>query len=198
MRVMLFRKTHIPITCSCLLIVIISFWAAASPAEETGQQEKNNAIKMTLADAVVIALNNSVDLRSAYLDRIVQRFDLRKAEDKLNPQSTLNLAAFRNSTFSPTGRAEDINGNGIYTATLLIPTGGTFAFAWNSAANKPDTGNGYNYSSSWIASFVQPLLKGGGIDNTTYSIKVAHINEEQNILSLRDLISHHTNSHIRI
>ena len=146
---------------------------------------------MTLADAVIVALNNSIDLKSLYLDRILQQFDLRVAENKFFPQQSMTLTAGRTSNYvSPDQRTEEFSSSGGYTATLLIPTGGTFTFVWDNTGNRADAGQDLAYTSNWSTlSFKQPLLRGGGIDNATYSVKVARITEEQNIRALRDKIA---------
>lgn len=45
---------------------------------------------MTLGDAVYLGLRNNPAIRSAYLQRVAQKFDLRVAEDTFNPKLTLN------------------------------------------------------------------------------------------------------------
>ena len=154
------------------------------------------AMKLTLADAVFIALTNNVDLRSAYLDRYLNRLDLQIAERRyyLPTDPSLTLAAGRISTYmapaegSAAGRTEDLSATGVLSATLAIPTGGTFTFAWNHAGDRPDVGNTFQYSSDWSITFKQPLLKGGGLENAAYNVRIARISEEKNILSLKEKI----------
>ncbi|MDD4996608.1 MAG: TolC family protein, partial [Syntrophales bacterium] len=154
------------------------------------------AMKLTLADAVFIALTNNVDLRSAYLDRYLNRLDLQIAERRyyLPTDPSLTLAAGRTSTYmapatgTAAGRTEDLSATGVLSATLAIPTGGTFTFAWNHAGDRPDVGNTFQYSSDWSVTFKQPLLKGGGLDNAAYNVRIARISEEKNILSLKEKI----------
>ncbi len=161
-------------------------------------QDKNKTIpKMTVADAVVIALTNNVTLRSAYLDRHLNRIDLQMAERRyyMPTDPSLTLATNRVSTYdAPTAttaadRTENLNYAGVLSATLAMPTGGAFTFAWNNKGDRPDAGQNFNYSSDWSVIFKQPLLKGGGMDNAAYSVKVARITEEKNILALRDTIA---------
>jgi len=177
--------------CGVLLVTALLLCSpAAVRAAEGGEEQNKAAVKMTLADAVIVSLNNNVALKSAYLDRILQQFDLQKAENTFYPDQKTTLKAGRTSTYvSPGQRTEAFNSSGDYTATLLIPTGGSFNFVWNNAGNSTDAGQPFAYTSAWSLSFTQPLLRGGGIDNATYSLKVARITEEQNILTLRDTIS---------
>ena len=147
---------------------------------------------MTLADAVFVALTNNVTLRSAYMDRSLQRIDLQMAERQyyLPTDPKLTLGSARTSTYNSAGaRTEDLAASGALTATLQIPTGGTFDFVWNNTADRADLGQNFAYSSSWGATFTQPLLKNGGMENAAYSVRTARITEETNILSLRDTIT---------
>ena len=153
--------------------------------------------KMTLGDAVFVALTNNVTLRSAYLDRYLNRIDLEMAERRyyLPTDPSLTLATNRTSTYippagdAPADRAEGVNHAGVLSATLAVPTGGTFNFIWNNGTNRFDAGQGFNYSSDWSILFKQPLLKGGGMENAAYSVRIARITEEKNILALRDTIA---------
>lgn len=144
---------------------------------------------LTLADCVLLALQNNIDLRGSYLDRQVQKFNLRVAEDKFVPQSkmTLSTAVSSNNSSTP-DRIQAANQAGAMVATLTVPTGGAFSFNWNNAANREDIGQDYNYNSQWTLSFTQPLLKGGGTDVGTASVKIARIQEEQNVLGLKNTL----------
>ena len=66
---------------------------------------------LTLGDAVYLGLRNNPAIRSAYLQRVAQKFDLRVAEDAFNPKLVLNSAyrttqgsddRARNANLSPT------------------------------------------------------------------------------------------------
>lgn len=153
--------------------------------------------KMTLADAVLVSLTNNVTLRSAYLDRHLQRIDLQLAERQffLPTDPKLMLSVNRSSLYMPSSgadtssRTEDLLSTGDFSATLAIPTGGLLTFAWANKANRPDLGNNFGYSSDWSAIFTQPLLKGGGLTNAAYNVKIARITEENNILNLKETIA---------
>lgn len=188
---MLIKSKRGILYCGALLMTVLLLCSpAAVRAAEGGKEQNKAAVKMTLADAVIIALNNSIDLKSAYLDRILQQFDLQKAENKFFPEQSMKLTAGRTSNYASVDqRTNAVNTGGDYTATLTIPTGGNFNFTWNNTGNSPDTNKAFAYTSAWSLTFTQPLLRGGGIDNATYSVKVARITEEQNILAMTDKIS---------
>ncbi len=173
-------------------ILLLFALAPGVGAEEAGRG-RPQVLKLTLADAVLIALTNDVALRSSYMDRHLQRIDLETAERQytLPTDPKLTLSAGRSSTYvSPAGgSAQDLNNAGNLAATLAIPTGGSFTFAWNNKGDRTDTGQPFAYSSDWSLTFVQPLLKGGGIENAAYSVRIARIAEERNILGLRGAIA---------
>jgi outer membrane protein TolC len=149
--------------------------------------------KLTLADAVLIALSNDVALRSAYMDRHLQRIDLEIAERNYylptDPRVTLSTNRYSTYDSAGSGSIQDLNNTGIVTATLAVPTGGTFTFVWNNTADRPDVGQKFAYSSDWGITFTQPLLKGGGIENAAYSVRIARITEQKNLLTLKDTLA---------
>ncbi|WP_418942030.1 hypothetical protein [Pseudomonas putida] len=61
-------------------------WAASGEAE----------VSLELADAVALALRDNRAIRSAYLERIAQKFDLRVARDHYAPQLSFKARTFGN------------------------------------------------------------------------------------------------------
>jgi len=112
------------------LIVTFTVLLFICPAftQDNHQGQKKEIKKITLADSVVLALKNNLDVRSAFLDRIVQRFSLKVAEYGFQPQSSVFLSGQINSLYSDPGRSTGGNQGAAYTASLLIPTGGRFGF----------------------------------------------------------------------
>ncbi|MBM4276674.1 MAG: TolC family protein [Deltaproteobacteria bacterium] len=181
-------------------IAILFVLLLTSPA--FGQDQKKNVGKLTLADSVVLALQNNLDVKNAFLDRIVQKFNLKVEENKFYPQSSIALSSKLNSNYSTNGRDTGANQSNSYTASLLVPTGGTFSFTWDYSAAKTDFGQDTVYNPSWNLSFVQPLLKGGGIEGegikvATASLRIARINEEMNVLGLKSTLTNIVNSTIQ-
>ena len=177
-----------------LLTAFVLAWTFPGYGQEPA---KNLVRKMTVADAVFIALTNNVTLRGRYLDRYLDRINLQEAERQyyLPTDPKLTLSLNRGSKFAAPNTANSVRtdyleGSGNFTATLAIPTGGTVDFTWNNSGARPDMDQGLNnYSSDWSATFTQPLLKGGGLDNQAYKVRFARITEENNILSLKSLIT---------
>ncbi len=183
-----------------LLVILLLLVSVLMVAQQgfCAEPPKTPVRKMTVADAVFVALTNNVTLRSAYLDRYLQRITLQEAERQYylpsDPRLILNVSRDSNVT-PPTNstdsiRTDSLTGTGTFTATLAIPTGGTIDFAWNNNGNRPDLDQAVNnYSSDWSVTFRQPLLKGGGLTNAAYNVRIARINEEGNILALKDTIA---------
>lgn len=158
------------------------------PAAETQGKE------MTLADAVLLAVRNNRSIESAYLDRVVQKFNLKVAEDKFIPNLELEASiglsedVTRNSFKTETG-SDNIDTTLIVTET--IPTGGTFTFGWATALERGETDGDTSSKSdahTWQLNFEQPLLKGGGVDVNTASVKTARFQEQRNIMSLKSTL----------
>ena len=173
-------------------------------SEEVTDQSRNTVLEMTLAEAISLALRTNRSVQMAYLDRTVQKFDLKVAEDKFWPNLNLDGSVSRTDTDydtaqGPDGTETDIRTDelsGSFSVTETVPTGGAFQFIWNPALNDYRS-DGFQsggditrqrsdgYASSWNVGFTQPLLRGGGIDVNTASVTQARLNEEANILFLK-------------
>jgi outer membrane protein TolC len=178
-----------------ILAVMIIVFLQAFPAfgddkqiAETPQKVKNRTL--TLADCIMLALQNNVAIRNAYLDRISQRMSLRVAEDKFMPQPSLSFSTVTTSTYNTDNtRTQSSVHDGKFVTTLTLPTGGAVNFTWDNPTTKPDVGQDYSYSSGWSVTFTQPLLKNAGIDAATQSIRQARVAEEQAVLDLKDILT---------
>jgi hypothetical protein len=190
------KKLFLAVIVTFASLYLVAIDPLPGSCDEPVKTKETAAMKLTVADAVFIALTNNVTLRSAYLDRYLNRIDLQLAERRffLPTDPALTLSTNRVSTYVPptaasaAGRIEDLNATGVLSATLAMPTGGTFTFAWNNKSDRPDLGQNFNYSSDWSLTLNQPLLKGGGMDNAAYNVRIARITEEKNVLSLKDTI----------
>ena len=176
-----------------IVILLTAFVLIGTLPGYCKEPAKNPVRKMTVADAVFVALTNNVSLRNTYLDRYIQRITLRESERKyyLPSDPSLTLSVNRGSNFTAPNTANSVRtdymgGTGTFNAQLAIPTGGTFDFVWDNAGDRPDLDQGTNiYRSNWALTFTQPLLKGGGLDNAAKAVRDARIDEEINILNLK-------------
>ena len=166
------------------------------PASQNGQHDQlpgkgqNEIKRLTLADCVILALKNNIDLKNTFLNRITQRFGVKVAENKFRPQGNIALTTQRNSTYPniDPGRTTGSTQTANTSVILNVPTGGNFALAWNNPATKSDVSEAYVYNPSWTLQYTQPLLKNAGEEVATADLVIARITEEGNILDLKDTI----------
>jgi len=173
-----------------IIILLQAFPALGEDKQVAGATQVAKTRTLTLADCVILALQNNVAIRNAYLDRISQRMTLRVAEDKFMPQPSLSFSTLTTSNLSTDstrtqGSAQDAK----FVTTLTLPTGGAVNFTWDNPANKPDVGQDYSYSSGWSVTFTQPILRNAGIDAATQSVRQARVAEEQAVLDLKDTLT---------
>ncbi|MDD3312891.1 TolC family protein [Pseudodesulfovibrio sp.] len=203
----------------CLLAVPALFSAASAqevpdkPAAGPAAGADAKTVRMSMGDVVSLTLRNNLSVRTSYLDRVMEKFDLEQADVKFEPtvniDGTVNLEAVnrnrRVSGHAKSGTESTQEATLNTTVEQNIPTGATLTFGWeNTYANDASTDLGYssatgrmtrsNTRSDGVASTLsaelsQPLLKGAGIDYNTASVRIAHIQEERNVLNLRDTLS---------
>ena len=191
----------------CILIATLVLTASAVFADTSygaTTSATNNTLRMTLTDAVTLALRSNRYVTMAYLTRLMDKYNLKETEAEfLLPNVRVDLTSSPKFTDSYTTTAgnkikeltEYWNADATLTATQKIPTGGTFTFSWEneytSTRTKTDgTADApYTSPSIWSLQFAQPLLKGGGLDYTQATLIEARLAEQESILSLRDTIS---------
>ncbi len=179
------------------LSIISVFICGAVGAQSAGQLSDQPAgippdggplLELDLPSAISLALGANREIQSAYLGRVSEEYALRVAEDRFRPN--MEIVADNEA-----GRSGD-SSNRIETDTftlgtqlsLLVPTGGAVSF---SSTNRRDalSGSPTGYQSGLDISFVQPLLRGGGIAVNRAPVTVARINERANILALKATIN---------
>ncbi|MGE8413387.1 MAG: TolC family protein [Pseudomonas sp.] len=139
---------------------------------------------LTLGDAVYLGLRNNRSIRSSYLQRVAQKFDLRVSEDTFNPK-LLITGNYRSSRSS-----DDIGqkANITPTTSLLGEYGTRLSMAWTQDMSRADRA-GRNRSDGLDLSIIQPLLRGAGKDVTTAPLRMARINEQSNRLNLKAMVA---------
>ena len=139
-------------------------------------------LDLTLADTISLTLQNNIGLINAHLNRVVQRYSLKVAEDKFVPDATI-VPFVRHEA---PGDAEERTSGGISSqVSVHVPTGGRLVLTWD---NVVDEGRSESWSSNWALNYTQPLLKGAGVPVNTASVKMARIAEERNILALKSTV----------
>lgn len=148
---------------------------------------------MSLTECISLALKENRTIKNAYLNRVVQKYTLRMAEDTFVPTLVLKPAVTARGNTSNLGSPQ----NGIdtkptttttttttsLTATENLPTGGTLTATGNfNTAERNVT------TKDWNINFTQPLLKNGGFDNGLESVRAAQESEQQYILNLKSTL----------
>jgi outer membrane protein TolC len=151
--------------------------AAISPGGATRE------LSLSLSDAVFLALRNNPSIRSAYVDRIAQKFDLRVAEDVFTPHASLNGGISRQRLGGLTANQATI----APTVSVLAPTGAQFGFVWDNSASA--SAGVATRSSVLSMTMSQPLLRGAGLDVNMAPVRAARLGEHINQLNLRLTVS---------
>jgi outer membrane protein TolC len=174
-----------------VLVLAVGFSHAAAIAGQRRQPAPrpsavtpaNHAVTFTLADSIFLSLRRNRTIQSTHIDRTVQKFSLRVAEDRFNPQFEVEASAVRDRT----GGIDSIAADVIPSVTLQLPTGGEFAFAWANAAAQAEQ----TRTSSSIAqlNFTQPLLRGAGRDVALAPLRMTQLDERILELQITQTVS---------
>ena len=140
--------------------------------------------QLTLGDAVYLGLRNNRGIRSAYLQRVAQKFDLRVSEDAFNPKLLINGSYLSNQGSDDRGRDARLSP----TTSLLGQYGTRLSMAWTQELSRADRAGRYRSDGLDLA-IIQPLLRGAGWDVTTAPLRLARITEQANRLNLKSTVS---------
>ncbi|RHW19456.1 TolC family protein [Sphingomonas gilva] len=139
-------------------------------------------VAISLEDAVAIGLRDNRTIQSAYLQRVVQKFDLAVAERRFQPRLDIVADVFHERALGRTAIRSTITP----AVSWLAPTGAQIGFVWDrrDRLDQPT-------SSSEIASLfvTQPLLRGGGFAVNMAPVRVARLQEEINRLGLKATVA---------
>lgn len=162
--------------------------ATSAPSLPSGSSRSpllsQQSTQLTLEDAVYLGLRNHRGIRSAYLQRVGQKFDLRVAQDQFNPKLLLS-AKFQD--------ARSQNDRGLNTALsptvdLLGEYGTRLSVGWTRQLDDAERA-GRARSDGLNLSVIQPLLRGAGRDVTTAPLRLAQLSEQANRLNLKASVS---------
>ncbi|QXF34045.1 hypothetical protein CE143_13475 [Photorhabdus luminescens] len=156
---------------------------ATMPATKTISLNQQT-IGLTLSDAIYLGLRNNRSIRSAYLDRIAQKFDLRVAEDRFTPKLLINSRYTATRNQSDRYRQSEITP----TSTLLGEYGARFSLSWTNRTTWADNA-GRSRNDGVSFSVIQPLLRGAGKDVATAPVRLAQLMEQTNRLNLKATVS---------
>lgn len=154
------------------------------PQIKVGEPSAGEVIEMTLAEAVAVGLQGNRTIRSAYWQRISQRYDLKVSEDQFEPQLSVQgryLATQRDDGHEQIGEISP-------TLTLEGPLGTNFSLSWTEGLNR--TGEiGSRHNSGVSLTVVQPLLRDAGQETATAPLRLARLREKVNQLELQSTVA---------
>ena len=180
----------------CLLALPLPCVYAASNATVA----ENVPMELNLYEAILLALRTNRTVTSAYMGRVLTRFNYANEKAKFVPNFDVTGTSAIDTEQTNTKytgadsdgvKADSSSAGFTGTVTETIPTGGEFTFVWAGTFDKnwsSGTTDRQDETKLWSAEFSQPLLKDGGIDYNTASIKRADMSEQENLLSLRDTV----------
>lgn len=163
----------------------------AQPPLEEGQA----LVTLTLDEAVALALENNLGIRSARLNPEIQRYALEGARAAFNP--TLNSTlGYNNQTSQSTTQLDGgdriTTERNTFNMSLNQPVpwyGGQFSAGWNNSRTSTDNifaTRNPSYSSTLSLNYTQPLLSGRRIDNQRNQLRTQEIQREIVDAQLRD------------
>lgn len=141
-------------------------------------------VSLGLSDAIALGLRDNRAIRSAFLQRVAQKFDLRVAEDKFTNKLMLQASAIAGRNQDESYRRDTI----APTTTLSSRFGTQLSFSWENSLSQGETtgpirNNGLSFS------VIQPLLRDGGFEAATASVRFARLTEKLNQLTLKLTVS---------
>lgn len=142
------------------------------------------SIELSLPEAVALGLRNNRTIRSAYLQRIAQKFDLQVAEDRFTPKLTINSSYLARRNLGVGGSTAELTP----VATMTTPIGTQMAVGWTHTRGKEQGGEGMSSSGLSLA-VIQPLLRNAGLEVNMAPVRIAQLDEKVNRLALKNTVS---------
>lgn len=161
------------ITYSCLLLVSFNLHA-----------ERAKSIKMSLPQAVAYALKKNADVKSAYLQRVLDKFTLQLAKENYRIQPSFSFDTITTELPHPFSRSSDRQYGVTPGLTWDTPFSTQFAFSWSNTLSDGKFGNSESFT------VTQPLLKGFGsriaqapLDDALEQEIIAKLNLRQTLIN---------------
>lgn len=145
--------------------------------------------KLTLDDAVWLALRYNPDVQNSAIDRVVQKYNLVVARNQFELQYALQATS--NSTYTHVTQSGGGSNSNTYSltpsASLNLPSGGTITTNVVNTLNGASSGGTYNPQLN--VTVTQHLMRGFGSAITLTPLADAYDAERVNQLSLRQTVS---------
>lgn len=181
----------------CLVALLLTAPALAQPPLEPSRPTQGGGVsarayaaaqapqlELALADAVALALRDNRSIRSAYLERIAQKFELRVVHDRFAPQLTLKARYLGNRNHEDRYRQADLTP----VVSLLTPYGTQLSLDWGYGHTRADRA-GPRYRDGANLMLIQPLLRGAGPEVAGAPLLQARLTEQANRLALKDSVA---------
>lgn len=157
--------------------------------ETSVENQQTSGILLTLNDAILLALENNRDLKNQYLDRIVQRNELKVAEDifapNFTPRASLEVNRNDSALGIPNGGGLNLSAN----VLLRLPNGAELKLDLGGVGSLGGGDDSFNSIGQNIEfGLRQPLLRGAGSEINRIPIKIARFTEKSNILTLKSRV----------
>jgi outer membrane protein TolC len=162
--------------------------AKAYASAIASQMAEGAAVPLSLAEAISLGLRNNRAIRSAYLQRVSQKFDLRVAERKFLPTLSIGSSYISHRTSNDATNTVVNTAEVTPAAIMTTVTGAQLALAVTNTRSDIKS-QGRSSTSVLTLTLIQPLLRNAGIDVNTASVRMARINEGINLLNLKSAIS---------
>lgn len=173
--------------CGWLLWVSVSVSVAAQDGSVSARAHawaQGDAVALGLGDAIALALRDNRTIRSDYLERIAQKFDLQVARDRFAPQLALKARYLANRNHQDRYRDAELAPS----ASLLTRYGTRLSLDWAYGQHRADS-VGPRYRDGANLSIIQPLLRGAGPRITEAPLRQAQLAEQSNRLALKDSVA---------
>lgn len=167
---------------------------APPPPEQNEDPNQGQEIRLSLPEAVALGLRQNRQIRSAYLDRTLQKFDIMLAETRFEPKlQALSIGASRDWAATPVTGTTITDGVAVGVTPVVrweLPTGGSLSTG-TSVTHSMERGAAAarDGTTSWTVDLTQPLLKGGGLEVGMAPLRKARLAEKANVLALKGTVS---------
>lgn len=141
---------------------------------------ENYTLSLSLREAILIALRYNPSVLNAEINRIIQRYDLRQAENAFELQYHLRGDYSYNHTkigSQPSTSTSQLNMQS--DVSIKLPAGGTLS------SSIPTSFDGNKFQPKANLSLVLPLLRGAGATIAQAELNAAYESERSNILTLK-------------
>lgn len=159
----------------------------------------SGTIRLSLAECIALSVRRNTTIRLAYLDRVLEKYSsVTNTSFAFRPNVSLGLNAARSgSDLADAGRSSS-HGDQMTAAAQIrqrLPTGAQVGVLWqpwsrsleHRSANDASTDSNARQQ-SWSVNLAQPLLKGAGARVASLDVRRARIQEQINVLQLKQTV----------